>query len=155
MLVVFLQWYLKYWLWPVEHLKAWNLSRQFILAVSNGGAQTKDPHLNESSSWQCSINIAIQFSHCPYFYRTKFIAGIRRACRESVDFRFIFLQSHWDLYAISHAESAFILDMQEISTDWKLLITHLLIFIFFHIFILQLKLKILASVQEVLKTAFI
>lgn len=78
----------------MEHLKAWNLSRQFVRALSNEGAQTKDPHLNESSNWQYSISIAMQFSRCPYFYPTKFIAEIRIACRDFVDFEFVFLQLH-------------------------------------------------------------
>lgn len=122
MLLVFLEWYLKYWLWPMEHLKAWNLSRQFILAVSNRGAQEKDLYLKESSSWQCSINIALQFSHCPYFYLTEFIAGIRRACKDFVDLEAFFLQPHWEFCAVSNAEFAFIPDLQKISTDWKLFI---------------------------------
>lgn len=88
MLLVFFYWYLKYWVWPMKDVKAWNLSRQFILAVSDGGAWTKDLRLKESSDWQCSIDIALQFFHCPCFYLTEFIDGIRRACRGFVDIGF-------------------------------------------------------------------
>lgn len=93
----------------MKHLKAWNLSRQCVLAESNRGAQTKDPHLNESATGNAPSILQCSFLSAPIFILLRLLQELE----ELVEILWTL-----DLFSYIHTKTCTALVMLNLPSFW-------------------------------------